>query len=101
MTTMAETFSPFGELETNLQDASSIPAATSQQPLRAPLASPFGALPDHELGVSEVQEWEDATRELLTELEDEDFTDSLEALVDEAAARHTIDLTSWSTAPAP
>src|SRR5215475_14394883 len=71
------------------------------EPSRAPLTSPFGSLLAHELGIGEAQELQDTVHELLAELEDEDFTDSLEALVDEAAARHTVDLTSWSTAPAP
>jgi len=105
MTMTTETFSPFGALDTNVEDVSPIQAATasdlSPEPMRAPLTSPFGSLPVYEAGTSQAQEWEDVTGELLTELEDEDFTDSLEALVDEAAARHTIDLTSWSTAPAP
>jgi hypothetical protein len=105
MTTMTEAFSPFGTLGEDLAVDPPTPAATTIQspaePMRAPVTSPFGSPLTHELGVGEAQELEDTVHELLTELEDEDFTDSLEALVDEAAARHTVDLTSWSTAPAP
>jgi len=105
MTTTTEAFSPFGTLGEDLADDPPTPAATTTrspaEPSRAPLTSPFGSLLAHELGIGEAQELQDTVHELLTELEDEDFTDSLEALVDEAAARHTVDLTSWSTAPAP
>ena len=105
MTTMMEAFSPFGTLGEDFVSAPPTPAAATihspPEPTRASLMSPFGSLPVRELGADEAQEWQDAAQELLTELEDEDFTDSLEALVDEAAARHTVDLTSWSTSPAP
>ncbi|MGE5288430.1 MAG: hypothetical protein ACM3ML_14785 [Micromonosporaceae bacterium] len=105
MTTMTEAFSPFGTLGEDLVGDPPTPAATTTEspaePSRAPLTSPFGPLFTHELATGEAQEWRDTAQELLTELEDEDFADSLEALVDEAAARHTVDLTSWSTAPAP
>ena len=46
MTMTTETFSPFGALDTNVEDVSPIQAATasdlSPEPMRAPLTSPFG-----------------------------------------------------------
>lgn len=110
MSMMTQAFSPFGTTTeasegqgTQSEDRESA-AAVSPESRPGPAAfaaSPFGALRSYELGGAQAQEWEDAAHELLTELEDEDFTDALESLVDEAAARHTVDLTSWSTVPSP
>lgn len=110
MSMMTQAFSPFGTIAetgegqgTQSEDRESSAAVSPGSPAgpAAFATSPFGALRSYELGGAQAQEWEDAAHELLTELEDEDFTDALESLVDEAAARHTVDLTSWSTVPSP
>lgn len=109
MSMMTQAFSPFGTTTevgegqgTQSEDRESAAASPEARPGPAGFAaSPFGALRSYELGGAQAQEWEDAAHELLTELEDEDFSDALESLVDEAAARHTVDLTSWSTVPSP
>jgi hypothetical protein len=66
-----------------------------------PLASPFERGFSRELGRDESELLADTAAELLTELEDEDFADALQALVDEAASRHAADLVSWSAVPTP
>src|SRR5262249_53030837 len=60
-----------------------------------------GSLSPHDPGRGDTQYVHDPRPYSLTALEDEAYPDSLEALVDEAAPRHPVDLTSWSTAPAP
>ena len=63
--------------------------------------SPFGTGFLRELDRGEIRLLAEAAQDLLTEFEDEDFTDALEALVDEAAARHIADTASWSAPPSP
>jgi hypothetical protein len=108
MSMMTQAFSPFGTTTeasegqgAQSEDRESAGAVSPESRPASPAMSPFGALRSYELGGAQAREWEDAAHELLTELEDEDFTDALESLVDEAAARHTVDLTSWSTVPSP
>ncbi len=112
-TAMTQSYSPFGLLEQSTPTGErgahgdgrtyGEGAAHGEGGYEAPpsLQSPFGAVAVRELGVGEAEEWHEAAYELLAELEDEDFTDALEALVDEAAARHTLDLVSWSSPPSP
>jgi hypothetical protein len=66
-----------------------------------PLESPFERGFSRELGRDESEQLADTAAELLTELEDEDFSDALQSLVDEAASRHAADLVSWSAVPTP
>jgi len=59
------------------------------------LESPFGVGLQEELLSRE----EEAAAELLEALQDEDFDDALEMLVDEAASRALADMGAWSAAP--
>jgi hypothetical protein len=63
------------------------------------LESPFGPGVAQRPGQDEAEELAEAVTEFLAELEDEDFADAVEALVDEAASRHLTDLGSWSAPP--
>ena len=63
------------------------------------LESPFGPGVTRRLGQDEAEELSEEVTEFLAELEDEDFTNAVEALVDEAAARHLADLGAWSAPP--
>ena len=113
MTAMTQSYSPFGLLTESVPAGEGGPHGEGgpygeggygeSGGYEAPptLQSPFGAVAVRELGAGEAEEWHEAAYELLAELEDEDFTDALEALVDEAAARHTLDLVSWSSPPSP
>jgi hypothetical protein len=104
MSTMTESFSPFGGFSVApITESSSGERGEEASPAAPPpvsaLASPFGTLTPYAPGEAAASEAEDAVRNLLQGLHDEDFTDALEALVDEAAARHALDLVSWSTTP--
>ena len=94
--TGGETFSPFGEV---LPEGGG-PVATHES-LPTSLESPFGSGFIQELDRSEAELLSEAVQQTLAGLEDEDFTDALEGLVDEAAARHVADSGSWSVAPSP
>ena len=82
--------------------AGSYPEGSAEEvpawPERA-LESPFGPGVAQRLGQDEAEELSEAVTEFLAELEDEDFANAVEALVDEAAARHLADLGSWSAPP--
>ncbi|WP_435293324.1 hypothetical protein [Streptosporangium sp. G11] len=60
------------------------------------LESPFGT----GLTGEPLDRAEEAAAELLDTLQDEDFADALEHLVDEVAARHLVEQGAWSAAPA-
>jgi hypothetical protein len=91
--TEPELFSPFGTVGSEVFE-SAVPAPTP-----ATLESPFGSGYAREPDRGEAELLAEAAQETLAELEDEDFTDALEALVDEAAARHLADAGSWSVPP--
>jgi hypothetical protein len=65
------------------------------------LESPFGTGYTRELDHTEAGELSEVAAELLEQLDDEDFTDALEALLDGAAEQHAADLVSWSGVPSP
>src|SRR3954451_18434484 len=89
-----ETFSPFGET----LSAATGPASASESVPTA-LESPFGSGIPRELDLSEAEQLGEIAGRTLGELEDEDFTDALEAVRDEASARHITDTGAWSVAP--
>jgi hypothetical protein len=93
-----ETFSPFGEVRPDVPASQSPGEAVPAPPMSE---SPFGMGFLRELDRGESELLAEAAQDLLTEFEDEDFTDALEALVDEAAARHVADTASWSAPPSP
>jgi len=93
-----ETFSPFGEVRPDVPASQSPGEAVPAPPMSE---SPFGTGFLRELDRGESELLAEAAQDLLTEFEDEDFTDALEALVDEAAARHVTDTASWSAPPSP
>ncbi|HEY6745865.1 MAG TPA: hypothetical protein VI357_09100 [Mycobacteriales bacterium] len=91
--TEPELFSPFGTVVSEFFEPV-VPA-----PAAATLESPFGPGYAREPDRGEAELLAETAQETLAELEDEDFTDALEALVDEAAARHLADAGSWSVPP--
>jgi hypothetical protein len=85
--TSTELISPFAGLSTALPaDEASGDRANTE------LESPFGSGLTAEYGESA----DGHASEFLDELMDEDFADALEALVDEAAARHVADAGAWT-----
>src|SRR5690242_19315514 len=93
-----ETFSPFGEVRPDVPPSQSPGEAVPAPPVSE---SPFGTGFLRELDRGESELLAEAAQDLLAEFEDEDFTDALEALVDEAAARNVADTASWSAPPSP
>jgi hypothetical protein len=91
------TTSPFAGFTAGPYPESS-PEETTGWPERT-LESPFGVGSSRELGEGELEPLAEFASEFLAELADEDFSDALESLVDEAAARHLADLGSWSAQP--
>src|SRR4051812_32508162 len=98
--TAQETFSPFGEVVAEAS-AQHHQTGLAPEPMMPTLESPFGAGFARELDGGEAELLAETARDTLTELEDEDFTDALEALVDEAAGRYLADTGSWSASPSP
>src|SRR4051794_16029384 len=88
--TSTELISPFAGL------SAALPAdeAPGDRPYTE-LESPFGSGLTAEYGESP----DGHASEFLDELMDEDFADALEALVDEAAARHVADAGAWTALP--
>src|SRR4051812_19315787 len=78
-----ETLSPFGEV---IGEGTG-PASYRERPA-ASLESPFGSGFTRELDRSEAELLSETAQETLAGLQDEDFTDALEGLMDEAAAQH-------------
>lgn len=87
---VGESFSPFMSNPLVLT-AGAVPAgpATFSEMLASPFNEAAGALADGQLE-------QEAVHALLAELEDEEFAAALEALTQEAAARHAQALTGWS-----
>lgn len=86
--------SPFAALSSTATLASADGRETVDR-VATELESPFGS--GFAAGTDE--RWEPETAELLDQLADEDFADSLEALVDDAAARHLAEQGEWSARP--
>jgi len=86
--TATELISPFAGL------SSALPIdGTAVERVPAELESPFG------MGLVADERADGGAAEFLDQLLDEDFTDALEALVDEAAAQHLVESGSWSARP--
>jgi hypothetical protein len=91
-----ETVSPFGEVLSQVPDRfETTPAEMSPTALESPFGSGF----TRELDLSEAELLSETAVRTLAELEQEEFTDALEALVDEASARHVTDSGVWSVPP--
>jgi hypothetical protein len=75
-----------------VQPPATAPAAATPAPAR--MSSPFS---EALVGVGEADEEARATEALLAELEDEEFEEAVDALVDEIAARHLRASPSWSS----
>jgi hypothetical protein len=90
----AESFtleSPFAAAQ--LSAAPEAEAPQPEQRFSAALESPFAEA----VSWGEASEAESLAAEIVAELEDEEFTEALEALADEAAARHLTASASWTS----